>query len=693
MEGSGFVRAYQVGPDETRAIRGPAEEQNGCLFIDQIRCVVIDPTPSDLDGCTVSFGSATRRGDVLVCQGGLVVRERDGKAKEIGLVPSAFEVEGWVYARSSITPQGTFWVSINVTRDAVQEARQKKRQKVDRDAEWDVYDQLYGYDDDEEEEEEEDGTSGKFRTFPARVVVELDSARYWGICAPGYKLGLWGTIRWRAPRHNATRVVPVAISARGAFGLTGPIHLDDYSYRGVITTVFSADHIVLDGDIHCLLCRARQDLLVGMRVQLFNAHPLWDGPALACCPFSTILITGFDPSVNARGNAAQKRAPLPKALQNISIQARIWLSFWFTQYGSRLLSPSEHVCRALLYAANLSDETIEPQSVSFLGHSSQGNCPFYLGGKERLLPMPEPLESPVDMPSAVAPFPFTYLQRSGEYFVFSLSTPAMPVSLMVPSRFDSPTDWLVCLMASQSDAMLMNLSTGALVFANRRNHFVVSEFFSSQEPMHVPAKAFPNIDEAFLRAQESLLLGDDWNRLKCVCESRGRWNPVFGLSSGMGTLSCASDPNQLIQVRCEHVGLISISHLGSDGSLSCFSRVSLLSKAPACRTTIEADQEKASAAAALLCAPDVQIGIIVRVNERSVTVDTGQETVKLIIPDSIVLHEGQSVRFRVTARHSAAVTSYTTSPSSLLVLLERLRRGSKLPPCPAPQILGKMVVG
>ena len=76
-------------------------------------------------------------------------------------------------------------------------------------------------------------------------------------------------------------------------------------------------------------------------------------------------------------------------------------------------------------------------------------------------------------------------------------------------------------------------------------------------------------------------------------------------------------------------------------------------------------------------------------SERSITVDDGASSVKIVTEDAFA--EGMRVRFTVTARHSSNNRAYETTPAKILSLLDRLRRGEKLPPCGSQQIMGKLV--
>ncbi len=662
------VLSHEVKDGETHAVVGRVTNECGCLFLDdQVALIALDPCPDNMDGCVVAFGSATRRGGFLVGAGGRVLLDRQGKERA-GTHGS--NVEGWVLARSERRIDGRFWIRLSVTREDAEDAqgakeRSSKRSRVDHEDMWDVYDAEYGYDD-EQQEEARDAMSDQ-----QTVVVELQSD--WSVCAPGTRVGLWAAQRVFQSCH-------VQMTAGGALFLSSSSELlDEFVYCGEVTSVVSPTHVVLDGDLACLLCVPRNDLVVGMQMQAWHAHPVWDGPALVLCPFSSLLVVGF----TAGKRELCSKPSLPLSASSLPAWARVWLNQADLPTGQL---QRRHACQALL----LSLGARQPMSASsewagaeaFAPHSSQ-SCPYF-DADDRVPAPAVVLDSLSVKPTAMAPFPFAY-SGSGPFVMLRSTTEVMPIAMRPPPPHQSvPKSWMLCVMSSERDAVMLSVESGQYVFVSSPNrfHFVPRQLYCSVS--RLPANAFPLPQDTvvLLEAQRNLLLGPP-ETCVCVCEVKSPGGSVFGVCDGKATLSCLANPARMLLLRTTidlPVGPLQICNRAPDGSLTCFSDVRVLSDLPLCSGSI---------ATAGGGETDVSVGRVVRMGEKSCMADNGAVVAKVLGCGAVRI--GQLIRFRVTSVANSGVRSYRSTPQTLLAVLEALRRGKKPPPCPGTQHLATQI--
>jgi hypothetical protein len=417
-----------VKDGETRACFGKVRQMNGdCLFVDDvIRLVVLEPCPSCLDGCLVAVGAATRRQDVLIASGLRVLEETSNH--------HVIDMEGWVLARSERqASDGSFWIKFRFEEEQDENCKAKRSRVDDEDDLFDLYDAEYGYNQEMEEE-----TKEHFVDF----VVSVSHSASWGLCAPGCKVGLWGAQKSYASND-------VQMTARGAVLLNGcaskELMEERICYCGEVTSVVSAGHIVLDNDLPCLLAVSRTDLLVGMQVQVWHAHPVWDGPALVLCPFSSLVVVAFS-SPASRGVQVPLLPCLPSFCASLPVWSRVWLTF-----AAGKVPATKHAVHALLLSLGPNQPLIVASSAAHFGAHSYLVCPFY-SPEVRVPEAPEVLSWLSQPPTRVAPYPFAY-SGAGQFVLMRGSDDVTPVSLerarVLRGAARGPRRWLLCVVASE----------------------------------------------------------------------------------------------------------------------------------------------------------------------------------------------------------------------------------------------------
>lgn len=419
----------QVLVGETRACVCTVHETNGCLKNESgIRLIATDPRESCLNGQVAVIGAATRPSHepFLIASG----------MRALGQTKHVFDLEGWVLARTEQrVSDGVFWIKLRYQEKPIQDGeREKKRtKKVDFDEVFDVYDAEYGY---AEELEDEEMDADAMQSEPlVDAVVELSYSSGWGFCAPGCKVGLWGVrksyvsddVQWTAAGVSL-------VNAESSEEL-----INEFScYQGEITSVVHAGHIILDHDLPCLLAVAREDLLPGMQVQVWHAHPVWDGPALVLCPFSTLLVRGFAPRPSVQASVGK---PLPSFCSSLPAWARVWLSL-------NDVAVSKHAVRALLLSLGAKEPSVVELTVRNFGSHSSLTCPLY-HPDHRVPARPEIMKEVASMPTQLAPFPFAFI-GNGTFVLLQSSEHVMPIALQKPDvRVPAPRSWLLCVLASE----------------------------------------------------------------------------------------------------------------------------------------------------------------------------------------------------------------------------------------------------
>lgn len=420
-----------VKEGETRACVCTVRERDGCLETESgIRLVALDPREGNLNGRTVVIGAATRpSSDKLLVASGM---------RSLGQEKHVFDLEGWVVARSERrVSDSVYWIKLRCEeKDNNEERNAKRSKKDDLDDVFDVYDAEYGYVEEMEDE------MASHREVLVDVVIELSNASSWALCAPGCKVGVWGArksylssdVQWTAAGVSL-------VNAECSEEL-----LNEFScYRGEITSIVHSGHLVLDNDLPCLLAVPRFDLLPGMQVQVWHAHPVWDGPALVLCPFSSLLITGYSPLPEQSSSTASfspQAKPLPTFCSALPAWARVWLS-------RSSLAVSKHASRALLLSLGSRQPSLTELSArSFPAHSSL-NCPLY-NPDDRVPDSPVLLAETPQMPTQLAPFPFAHI-GSGPLVMLQSSDHVMPIAVEKPAmkNVPAPKAWLLCVMASE----------------------------------------------------------------------------------------------------------------------------------------------------------------------------------------------------------------------------------------------------
>ncbi len=429
-------RCDQVGDGETRAcVDRVTEPEEGLFFVgdSSARLLVMGAHESCLDGRVVVMGSVTNVPPFFVASG----------VRCLQTVKHSVDVEGWIVARSERRNiDGLFWIKLRCKERFPDEQRSTKRSKVEVDEDsddlFDIYDAEYGYQQELEDQDES--------VALVDLVVELSDASSWGWCVPGCQVGLWGVQKSFASGD-------VQLTAKGAVILNAEPSLEImeecFCYSGQITSIVHAGQLTLDNDLMCLLSKPRHDLIAGMFVQIWHAHPVWDGPALVMCPFSTLVVTGYEPILSQQQlqhhqqRQQQEKQPLPSFCAALPVWARVWLSM------CKVPVDKKHTARALLFSlGSRQPATVELNVTHFRTHSSL-ICPLY-DCDARVPEAPVVLPELMTQPHSVAPFPFAYCGRGPLVMMQNVEeTVAISLEKSIAPRRLANNPWLLCTMSSE----------------------------------------------------------------------------------------------------------------------------------------------------------------------------------------------------------------------------------------------------